>query len=508
MRRPWVTWFNNIDVHNEDNDDKSHRQQRRRGQRRRSKGRSSIHVARPDIQDRESSLYLITATHTNNTNTTASVSPTRCEFALHTAHQYNNWRYASFSTTDLVTPRSFSTVHNHPIHSQGFDINQGNHIDRTLPPASQHHFAASSYDLSSADLDVNALGVENMQRSEITWNDEWSKVHIHYEGDMTTDPMSPARPPRSALRNGPVPPPLKSSSTPFNFSSPPQRVSLSLQKPTLPAHKSSPPTEKSSSPPQQVSLPAPLSPSHTLPTPSLSSSSSSDQELDQPIFLGRKQRGKSGGDPFRIKDGAMTRAPSSGVYTPPTFPGPQGPRPSHFPTHVYTPPGFALYPTKPQPQPNTYFDSAHAPVPTYSRTTSISSTTSASDEPGLQTPSSSRFSLSRAKLGLRRISHTVSTPRTPKEEYNSTPITLLPPPPLSAGSAASVNSGWPATPPGHGIGVGLVEREGRTGRVLFEDENGMMVKTSPDVRKARRKPVPRIADEDEDEQDQVVVHAL
>jgi hypothetical protein len=103
---------------------------------------------------------------------------------------------------------------------------------------------------------------------------------------MTIIPSPPVVPPRSRLRSMPAPPAER-------------RSSLYL----LPVD---PPLET---------------------TPSLSSGSSSDQDHDErtpePSIMSKKRgsgRRSVGGDPLRIRDGAMVRKASSGLYTRMSFP--------------------------------------------------------------------------------------------------------------------------------------------------------------------------------------------
>ncbi|WVQ67866.1 uncharacterized protein L199_006071 [Kwoniella botswanensis] len=87
--------------------------------------------------------------------------------------------------------------------------------------------------------------------------------------------------------------------------------------------------------------PPPITPISPTFSSSIKESPSNDSTFG---FSKRKSSNAVERDPLKIRDGLQARESTSGVYTPPTFPGAQGPRPSHFPTHVYTPTNFSLYP--------------------------------------------------------------------------------------------------------------------------------------------------------------------
>ncbi|WVW83697.1 hypothetical protein I302_105718 [Kwoniella bestiolae CBS 10118] len=87
----------------------------------------------------------------------------------------------------------------------------------------------------------------------------------------------------------------------------------------------------------------PLTPTPISPT---SSTSIRESPSSDGAFGSGKRKGSKAveRDPLKVRDGLQAKESTSGVYTPSTFPGAQGPRPSHFPTHVYTPTKFSLYP--------------------------------------------------------------------------------------------------------------------------------------------------------------------
>ncbi|WRT66186.1 uncharacterized protein IL334_003139 [Kwoniella shivajii] len=100
-----------------------------------------------------------------------------------------------------------------------------------------------------------------------------------------------------------------------------------------------PPMSQSETQPQYTpSLRSPVSPASPASVPGIS------PNANETTFTFGKKKGSKimEKDPMKIRDGVQARTSTSGVYTPMTFPGAQGPRPSHFPTHVYTPSSFAL----------------------------------------------------------------------------------------------------------------------------------------------------------------------
>ncbi|WVR07204.1 hypothetical protein IAU60_004245 [Kwoniella sp. DSM 27419] len=248
---------------------------------------------------------------------------------------------------------------------------------------------------SKKDLAPGALGLT--QRADGMRSEVWSKTDIESSDDMVAPPPVPAR---SRLRSVPTP---KSSGSP-NASSPDllSARSASLSEPassfskTLGHRRSSlfrlpvdPPLVQD----QDVS-PVPLSvnPLNTLGSPATSPSAT-----ETSFGFGRRKGSKVlEKDPHKVRDGASVRSSSSGVYTPPTFPGAQGPRPSHFPSHVYTPASFTLYPA------------VATPIsPSASSTHSSSSSQSDSTAPP-QTPASPTSRVGKAVGNIRRFSNNIS----------------------------------------------------------------------------------------------------
>lgn len=297
-----------------------------------------------------------------------------------------------------------------------------------------------------------------------------------------------------------------------------------------------PPLQQSTS--YTLPVDEPLAPS-PLRTPTLSHGESSDHgsPAEAPyspngetvVFGGRKKSVASlGKDPLRVRDGASPRRSSSGVYTrmclalnvsrctdptAPTFPGAQGPRPSHFPTHVYTPSNFQLNPTSPPTATPAGYQYTAGP----SRSSSVSSTES--ESPITPASNSSRFSTfsGKALTGLKRISHQITSSSAPpavkmplsaRDSYfpssigSDVPRVYTPQTPISASRTQSYNS-VNGSFLSYGLGVGLSETNGRTsgsspesmprsGTVLFDDSADS--KTSP-LAKGRRKPVPRMLED-------------
>ncbi|WVQ99253.1 hypothetical protein IAU59_006385 [Kwoniella sp. CBS 9459] len=140
---------------------------------------------------------------------------------------------------------------------------------------------------------------------------------------------------------------------------------------------------------------SPSSPAFSTGSPALNGSASPSAGETSFGFGRRKVPRPLERDPHKIRDGTAAKTSSSGVYTPATFPGAQGPRPSHFPTHVYTPANFALYP-------------AQTPIsPSASSTHSSSSSQSDSTAPP-RTPISPTGRIGKAMTNIRRFSSNIT----------------------------------------------------------------------------------------------------
>ena len=167
----------------------------------------------------------------------------------------------------------------------------------------------------------------------------------------------------------------------------------------------------------------------------------------------------------------------------PTFPGACGPRPAQYPTHVYTPTNFQLYPT-----------------PSSADPSRSSSTATSSNEDLPQTPISPtlRMFSNKTMAGIRRISGSLAsidprqspTPASNRDSY------------FSYSSTSSRQSSWGPISPNSinfpaGLGVGLAEKEGLT---ATKCESSPMMRRPTEEIKIKRKPVPSAeVDNDSDE---------
>ncbi|RXK40861.1 hypothetical protein M231_01920 [Tremella mesenterica] len=206
-------------------------------------------------------------------------------------------------------------------------------------------------------------------------------------------PSVPVVPPRSALRS--AAPPLRSPPPPVMTHREPYQSELSSQ--------------------STLSLETTQTPQ----TPSLSTGSD-DIENDESITIksttgpvtspkpgwsnwGRKKKGKDvfNKDPFKVKDGLPSKEASSGVYTPPTFPGPTAsPAHSRHPSTISSS-GYFIYPDLPQ--------SPFSP----SRTSSGSSASGDTPQTPITPNRFSKFSSAAVSYGysLKRLSSSItSTP--------------------------------------------------------------------------------------------------
>ncbi|WVQ82193.1 hypothetical protein IAT38_004321 [Cryptococcus sp. DSM 104549] len=165
-------------------------------------------------------------------------------------------------------------------------------------------------------------------------------------GEMTTPPPVPAR---SRLRTVPTPK-LGNISSPTLQSPPSFANNISTDElSTVAAASTRGVTHgQTSLYNEPSSIPSPHTPNLTSPSmPCFATSPSSlpRSPLAQDFPSKGKRRSSKGveRDPYKVKDGVEKKQSSSGVYTPTTYPGPCGPRPSHYPSHVYTPPNFSLH---------------------------------------------------------------------------------------------------------------------------------------------------------------------
>ncbi|KAK8864228.1 hypothetical protein IAR55_001474 [Kwoniella newhampshirensis] len=369
-------------------------------------------------------------------------------------------------------------------------------------------------------------------RGEGMKSEVWAKSHsTDCTDDMSAPPPIPARSrlravPGPKSNTSPIPTPiqtptLESSTSRLLFSTPPTAIHSSEASARVVGQKKSQmfqlpvdrplPQEESQTP----VLPSPLSGTFESPN---SSSRSPGANGDSILTFGKKKGGKNlEKDPYKVRDGAEKKSSSSGVYTPSTFPGASGPRPSHFPTHVYTPPTFTLHPTRPSPQPiSPSGSSIHSSLSSHSDSTAPPAT-----------PLSPTTRFGKALSNVKRIStnikghkdiqhpqaHEHFLPPSASFESNSTTShsrdsSLGPQTPTMSHQSYHLQSptGGYFPPLSAGLGVGLSENVGYEGRrarsqsidaaVLFDHgaEGGKGQLQSPSLgHKGRRKPVPRLA---------------
>lgn len=157
----------------------------------------------------------------------------------------------------------------------------------------------------------------------------------------------------------------------------------------------------------------------------------------------------------------------------PTFPGACGPRPAQYPTHVYTPTNFQLYPAP----------SSAGP--------SRSSSTTSSNEDLPQTPISPslRMFSNKTMAGIRRISGSLAS-FDPRQSPTTTPTSNRDSY-FSYTSTSSRQSSIIVTPNSinfpAGLGVGLAEKDGIT---ATKAESSPMQRRPTEELKIKRKPVP------------------
>ena len=279
-------------------------------------------------------------------------------------------------------------------------------------------------------------------------------------------------------------------------------------------------------------------------TPSLSSGSDGDvfddanaqQQAGPSSTRQQKERGFFGKkevalerDPLRIRDGREAKESTTGVYTREstscrqsldseltlfsalTFPGACGPRPSHFPSHVYTPPTFNLYPT-----PSTTSVASAGPSRSASLSSASNSNSNSNEANSPQTPQSPvsptlRVFGNKTMAGLRRISDSLasyspsqSSSRDSYFSYTSTSSRQSSLGPITPNSVS-----FPA-----GLGVGLTEQDGITNSSTptgirsrpmstmgsADDVASHGIKRPGEAPKGKRKPVPEIVQPEQDEE--------
>ncbi|WWD17474.1 hypothetical protein CI109_101915 [Kwoniella shandongensis] len=480
--------------------------------------------------------------HPHSHSTSYSLSTFDLDCRAYSSKAYNS------STVDIRRPRSISfaddpiwtdesrsssSYYNHSYDSEDEDDDEAEekhhpaHQKRANLVTKARLTCQSLLELGKTMSGALGLKGEGM-KSEV-----WGKSHATDDADSMAAP--PPIPARSRLRTVPEPksntspyptpahtPSLDSSSTLSLFPTPPTTLGHAEAPARVVGHKKSEIFQLPVDPPlplEEYRTPVlPSSPvAGTLESPS-GPNRSPGSNGDSILTFGKKKSGKVvEKDPHKVRDGAEKKASSSGVYTPMTFPGASGPRPSHFPTHVYTPPTFTLHPTKPQPQPIS---------PSGSSIHSSSSSHSDSTAPPA-TPLSPTTRFSKALSNVKRFStnikgqkdsqhphaHDYFIPASISLESNSTANHSRD---SSLGPQTPTSSYQPHTPVGGyfppisaGLGMGLPEDVGSQGSrtraqstsattVLFDHgvESGKSPMQSPSLgHKGRRKPVPRLADD-------------
>ncbi|WVF71634.1 hypothetical protein IAT40_006442 [Kwoniella sp. CBS 6097] len=377
---------------------------------------------------RSTSLYIGNNNNNNNKKTNIH-TPRQNRVTFADQHQHQHQHPISILVTQDRLPTknnsSYYCHHSSNITGPGTDTEPGSETDTVYPSHTHTHthtrpqsksrlspfytkkkFTSKSlislfHSMSSPASklqDGGALGVD--LRGD---GDHIASKTNNSADDMTAPPPVPAR---SRLRTVPTP---KLTSSP-NFSSPnllsaspvPDASSTvgegSSSIKVLTHRKSSlfrlpvdqPIAQNISSP-----IPSPVSPAFSSGSPALNGPASPNAGETSFGFGRRKASRALNQDPHKVRDGMMAKTSSSGVYTPSTFPGAQGPRPSHFPTHVYTPTSFTLYP-------------AQTPIsPSASSTHSSSSSQSDSTAPP-RTPISPTGRIGKAMTNIRRFSSTIT----------------------------------------------------------------------------------------------------
>ncbi|OCF60404.1 hypothetical protein L486_00037 [Kwoniella mangroviensis CBS 10435] len=186
--------------------------------------------------------------------------------------------------------------------------------------------------------DGNAIGSGLVHREQGKDVSIWSKEY-NIINEMTAPP--PPIPARSRLRTvssdaKPLEDHSESVATQFEVPSPVSGTSTDMK---IITHRQS--SLSLFKLPVDPLPPPPMTPA----SPTFSSSIKESPSNDSTFGFGKRKSSKAvERDPLKVRDGLQAKESTSGVYTPLTFPGAQGPRPSHFPTHVYTPTNFSLYP--------------------------------------------------------------------------------------------------------------------------------------------------------------------
>ncbi|KAL7421565.1 hypothetical protein Q5752_003334 [Cryptotrichosporon argae] len=357
--------------------------------------RASLYISAPYVSERESSLY-------RPAHEAGLPSPSK----RHSVWEF--WRSENSARTRTGSP-SISSRTSSLVSTDDDDANP--YLDPAPldydtayaynPRRSTHHLARLSRELDATFANFSAVDLTARRREPIdTARHRLSSPSMGYLADAVPA-MTPPVPPRSHLRAAPGPSkPAAHSPTPSHASSLVSFVSS--------AH------------------------SATAPTPSTPSSPSS------PRTFGRARQSSASAasvsaatarDPHRVVGGPGVRASSSGVYTPPSFPGPLGARapPLMSPRSRSVSSDSSCsssLPQTPLPQtPSSPHASAFAPF--------------ASPSPSSGSGSRASFSMKdRTLASLRRISESLAS-HAPKDV---TPVQWLPPVPAYAYVKTSAKS--------------------------------------------------------------------
>ncbi|WWC89517.1 uncharacterized protein L201_004441 [Kwoniella dendrophila CBS 6074] len=459
----------------------------------------------------------------NNTN-----KHTKRHSFYDTDKNYSNWAKEKFYASEIDLTKQSASTYTLPVSP----LNLESKSDRSqqTKQTKRKHLTKRFNNI----LDKMTIVLESKKKDSLVDDVEYNDTD-----DMAAPPPIPAR---SRLRSVPSVKVLNTTtvfdetsapslpSGPSNVNGITQRKSSLFRLPVdQPLDQSSPST------PTTIS---PVKSSHS-PTSAVESPSANDTSFS---FGKRKSSKVIERDPLKVKDGVQAKGSSSGVYTPSTFPGAQNPRPSHFPSHVYTPTNFSLYPQA-------------SPIsPSSSSTHSFSSSHSDSTAPPI-TPLSPTSRISKAvSSNMRRFSsgivslkdktysnsdskhqRAITTPMLESGEYLSTSGSFESDHSRDSGSSWTSWQGQgqpklPSTmfkhsdsgyfPPinsnGAGLGVGLDrdENRGRSNTVIIEAAMDPINFAAPKslgpgsgslAGKGKRKPVPRLLGSDEAS---VPIHAM
>ncbi|OXG41880.1 hypothetical protein C359_03296 [Cryptococcus neoformans Bt120] len=201
-----------------------------------------------------------------------------------------------------------------------------------------------------------ALGLRKGSRAEGLRSDVWTVSYSTEIFDMSVPPPVPAR---SRLRDAP-PPRIDTSRDARTAASSPRpdvgnpSPNPDTSAPAMPPSSPSPLSpyfRKASLQVDHVNLPAtprlnsPSTPSFTFASSSLASPSNTGPLSSFARKRQSKLMDKDPRDPYKVKDGVLKKKASSGIYTPPTFPGPSGDHlhlPQQSTSTLYTPPTHIL----------------------------------------------------------------------------------------------------------------------------------------------------------------------